>query len=319
MFFKKTLFIPFAALLLFISCSSHKTLSIVNWNVQTFFDSTTDGIEYSQFVTDKKWGKEMYKERLERLCSVIKKTDCDVFVMEELENEKILFDIYNFMAGEWNFSKIYRWSCFAKTPGTSIGCGVLSRIPLKDLKVHGLDVRSAETQPRLRPVMEVTLCDNEKELVLFVNHWKSKRGGEEKTEVWRKREESVLAACVNSASDVGRKFVCCGDFNRDINDFSVEASGSVYLRLSDDERCVKVLSPWFSDGNLVKPGSYFFRDEWSRIDNFFVDIAAGYKSFEVLTDGPWCYSESKVPVSFKLYNGKGYSDHLPVKLELDWN
>ncbi|MBO4404218.1 MAG: endonuclease/exonuclease/phosphatase family protein [Treponema sp.] len=319
MFFRKTFLLSVILIFFCTSCSSGKTVSIVNWNVQTFFDSNNDGIEYTEFLTDKKWGREMYTERLKKLCSVIKKSGADIFVMEELENEKVLHDIYNFLAGEWNFSKVYAWSCFAKTPGTSIGCGVLSRIPLSDLKVHALDIRGSEKQPGLRPLIEVTVCLKNSPFVLFVSHWKSKSGGKEKTEPWRNREEAVLAKCVSKAVSSGKRFVCCGDFNRDINDFLIEDCGTVCLRFFDDVQAVKVYSPWFSDGKLIEPGSYFFKDEWSRIDNFFVDEKSYVKSYEVLTEGPWCYEESKVPVAFRLYNGSGYSDHLPVKLELNWN
>ena len=90
--------------------SLHKTsqkISVANWNVQTFFDSTTEGCEYDEFVKSKTWGQESYTERLKRLCQVIKSLDADVFVMEEIENEEVLHDLSNFLAGEWNQKKIY--------------------------------------------------------------------------------------------------------------------------------------------------------------------------------------------------------------------
>lgn len=62
------LFLPF-----FACCDSGKSeVKIANWNVQTFFDANNDGTEYSEFAKSKTWGEEMYKERLKRLCSVIK-------------------------------------------------------------------------------------------------------------------------------------------------------------------------------------------------------------------------------------------------------
>ena len=97
-------------------------VKIANWNVQTFFDANNDGTEYSEFAKSKTWGEEMYKERLKRLCSVIKKLDADIFIMEELENSNVLFDISNFLAGEWNPRKIYRYACFSKNEGGAIGC-----------------------------------------------------------------------------------------------------------------------------------------------------------------------------------------------------
>lgn len=109
-------FIFLTAVLAFFSCSGgniggecnrQKTekaasLRIVNWNVQTFFDAQCDGNEYSEFIKSRRWGEEPYKERLRRLCSVIRELDADVFVMEELESASVMHDISNFLAGEWN-------------------------------------------------------------------------------------------------------------------------------------------------------------------------------------------------------------------------
>ena len=171
------LFLPF-----FACCDSSKSeVKIANWNVQTFFDANNDGTEYSEFAKSKTWGEEMYKERLKRLCSVIKKLDADIFIMEELENSNVLFDISNFLAGEWNPRKIYRYACFSKNEGGAIGCGVLSRIPLQKMNLHSLDIRTEnEKMPRTRPLSKIEIKLKEKTLSIFVNHWKSKSGGEKK-------------------------------------------------------------------------------------------------------------------------------------------
>ena len=259
-------------------------ISVANWNVQTFFDSTNDGCEYDEFISNKKWGKASYAERLSRLASSIKTIDADVLVMEEIENEAVLHDISNFLAGEWNQKKIYRYACFAKDEGSSIGCGVLSRYPLENLTLHSIDVRTEISMPKMRPLMQLTVCKGEKKLVLFVNHWKS---------------------------------IACGDFNRDINDFKkCGGQEKILLREKADGECengVCVHSPWFDSGrNLVEPGSYFFRDEWSRIDNFFAAGSIEIVDFYPVTSGPWCDSETHVPEKYQVWSGNGYSDHLPI-------
>ena len=37
---------------------SRQKLRVANWNVQTFFDSTTSGLEYDEFKKDGSWGQE---------------------------------------------------------------------------------------------------------------------------------------------------------------------------------------------------------------------------------------------------------------------
>lgn len=297
-----------------MSGSHEKTLCVVNWNVETFFDSVTDGNEYDEFKKSSEWGHDAYVERLKRLASVIRTLDADVFVMEELENEGVLFDVYNFLSAEWDSKKIYPYACFAKDEGSSIGCGVLSRFPLADMTVYSLDVRTeTETMPSMRPLLQVTVEADGKMVQLLVSHWKSMLGGEEKTEVWRNWQESVLYEAFSRAGE-SSAVVSCGDFNRDVSVFANGSrADSVRLRSCLCNASVDVVSGWYnSNGVLVQPGSYYY-DGWSRIDNFFAGGTARIVSCAPQTDGPWCDSETDIPLGYKIWNGKGYSDHLPVR------
>lgn len=288
-----------------------ENLCIISWNVQTFFDSTTDGTEYSEFLKNTKWNKDAYITRLTRLSDSLKILDADVIIMQEIENEAILCDIYNFMAGEWNLKKIYSYAAFAKDEGSSIGCAVLSRYPLSSLKVHGLEIRTEySSQPKMRPLMELYVIKNEKPLHLFVNHWKSMSGGKEESEVWRLWQEKVLAKKLSQSQN---NFIA-GDFNKDILSFNItENQNGIKTNVLLDN-CISVNSAWFhSDGTLQEPGSYYYQGEWSRIDQMFYTDALIAENFEACTDGPWCNSETLVPQKYTLWNGSGYSDHLPLK------
>ncbi|MGN0731734.1 MAG: hypothetical protein ACI4MA_07510 [Treponema sp.] len=124
-----------AAFFFLIACSfnsgkkNQNCLTFTNWNVQTFFDGITDGIEYAEFKNKKSgWNIEQYEKRLDRLCSKIEQFDSDFFIMEELENEKIIYDISNRLSHNvWFKHKIYQYAAFQKNEKTSIGCGILSK------------------------------------------------------------------------------------------------------------------------------------------------------------------------------------------------
>ena len=73
-------------------------IKIASWNLQTFFDAVKVGTEYSEFTSKKSsWSEEKYKTRLSRLCEILEFVDSDIFIMQELENENILYDIINFL------------------------------------------------------------------------------------------------------------------------------------------------------------------------------------------------------------------------------
>ncbi len=297
-------------------------LRITNWNLETFFDSTNDGSEYSEFVKSKTWGKEMYSARLERLAQVIKEIDSDVYVMEEIENENILHDISNFLAGEWNFKKNFKYACFAKDKGSSIGCAVISRYPLKNMSVHSLNIEKSNLKlPSMRPLIQVSVIKGEKELVLLVNHWKSMSGGEEITEKWRNAQEIVLASRLEDLCKKEKAFLALGDFNRDILKFKKStwtSSGQKILirkgqNFTFNDEGIEVLSAWFeTEDFLQEPGSYNFKGVWSRIDNMFFGGTASFEDFCVETSGEWYDSENDKPNAYSLWNGKGFSDHLPI-------
>lgn len=289
-------------------------VKVMSWNLQTFFDSNFDGNEYSEYKNSKSgWSQEKYETRLERLASVIKKLDADVIVMEELEKESQLQDIANRLSGSFDFSKLYTNAVFAGDENSSIGCAVLSRYPLSEISVHSMDIRLKEKQPAMRPIIQFTLSIKNKKLRIFVNHWKSKSGGAEKSEVWRKRQEKLLADLMTKARKKNMQILACGDFNKDISEFEIhsgkEESANILLHGKED---VRVYSPWIlENGTFVSPGSYWYKNNWERIDHFFACGTIAISDFSAENDGEWADEEGH-PLRYQVWNGKGYSDHLPI-------
>ena len=307
---------------------------IANWNLQTFFDGTKDGCEYKEFQKSADWNKETYKVRLERLCEFITTTDADIFVFEEIENEGIIYDISNQLAGSghnWKQNKFWNYSVFAKEEGTAIGIGILSRYPLGNVKTHSMDIRIHSTsQPSTRYILEVEASVEKNPLIILANHWKSKSGGETETEIWRDWQESILAKRLSELqqdSPAPAIFIC-GDFNRDAADFVCNLKnqekwqkeiGNTILRYADFGYTdfIDVNSLWFTDyGEYVSnKGSYFYDDEWERIDNIMLTRGARKITFSPGAVEPWASAQG-YPIPYKIYSGQGWSDHLPVYAQI---
>ncbi len=292
--------------------SNNKTsVKILNWNLQTFFDAVFDGNEYSEFKNAKSgWSEQKYIQRLSRLEDAIKKIDADILVFEELEKESQLYDISNRLLGTFNFAKLYSYGVFAAERESPIGCGILSRFPLGETTVHSLESRSQNlTQPSMRPIIKTEILVNEKPLALFVNHWKSKSGEEEESKIWRKKQECLLSRLMADCKTKAK--IACGDFNMDISEFSFHKDGKNNFILNGKNKTA-VYSPWIlENGELKSPGSYFYKEKWERIDHFFAAGNAEISDFSAEICGEWADNEMH-PVRYKIWNGQGYSDHLPI-------
>lgn len=292
---------------------SENELSVTNWNVQTFFDANTDGNEYSDFKKSKEiWNENYYKDRLKRLCQIIEELDSDVFVMEELENEKVLYDISNFLShNSWYSDRHYNYAAFGKEPENSIGCGVISKIPIEDLKLHSLDIRTEDGKvPQMRAIMELSLLKNGQKISMFVNHWKSKSGGEQQSEKWRRWQENVLARECSSVTDV--PVFACGDFNKDIGDFVRDEECNLEFNYigKDSIHNIRMFSPW-DENESADYGSYYFSGKWEKIDHFFCPENGVLKQFDVFS-GSGTVKNDGTPNRYELFNHNGYSDHLPI-------
>lgn len=328
---KRFLFLFLILLQLIVACnfsseSSNKNTSekakitFACWNVQTFFDAENDGVEYSEYKDYSKWSKEKYLVRLGRLCQVMTTLNPDVVVFEEIENSAVVHDISNLLAGKtWSKKNNWNYASFAKNNGDAIGCAVFSKFPIENVKLHNLKIMTQCTeQPQMRPLFQFSVFVGNHELVVFANHWKSKSGGEEETEIWRDWQELVCENEIQKNWSKREDFACilCGDFNRDVEDFVCDFTNGVDRRnvvFRGNHDSVKLYSPWFtSGGTLISDiGSYYYKNNWERIDNIFSCGNVILSSFGPKYEGPWADSNG-IPIGYKLFNGNGYSDHLPL-------
>lgn len=285
---------------------------IASWNLQTFFDSVESGNEFSEFTgTKSKWTKEKYVNRLQRLCSIIEQTDADIFVMQEIENVNIIYDIINNLKQQGRSDKAYSYAAFSGEKNQAFGCAIISRFSITSSTTHQVDIRTQEiTQPDMRALLEADVLINDKLMKMFVCHWKSKSGGEENTEIWRNFQEKILADRILCCSD--SNVIVCGDFNRDVNDFYV-MNNQVVLHGSNQE--IKLNSPWFNTKVYTEKdkngGTYYFNSNWEKIDNFFYNDKITLSDFIVFTEGGNT-TEKGFPFRYSVWNGQGYSDHLPI-------
>lgn len=324
-----------------------KEIKLISWNVETFFDASTDGTEYSEFTGSKTaWNADKYADRLKRLADYIKDQDADIYCFMEIENEAVVLDISNQLQGSDSRGTRWNYAAFGKDPDGAIGCAVFSKLSLESMTLHQTDYHVAlptsafETEtpgtrlkpPAMRPLLELHLkvsqgqrISAEKsnspekqrsvglqdcppdELVLFVCHWKSKSGGEAESAVWRSCQEALLARRMKKALDEGSAVLACGDFNRGLSEFLWSYQEDC-VELRGFSENVTATSPWFGS---TQPGTYYYHGEWNQLDHIFAAGGTSVLSFSTGTDGDLVKKDG-TPNGYSVKSGKGWSDHLPI-------
>ncbi|SIQ63917.1 Endonuclease/Exonuclease/phosphatase family protein [Alkalispirochaeta americana] len=199
------------------------TITILSWNIENLFDAVDQGSEYHQFTSAGGWTERDYHRRKERIAQALQalRPRPDIFIFLEIENREVLDDLMDRHLVDVHAP--YR--VFAKGPGAAIGIGVASRYPIRDARTH---LARAGEFPPLRPVVETRIDLAGTDLVIFSNHWKSKRGGAPATEPLRRASAQLLAARVEQLyrEEPDLSLLVAGDFNERPLEF--ELSGRSY-------------------------------------------------------------------------------------------
>ena len=312
-------------------------ITVISWNVCNLFDSTDNGTEYAEYdPSGDEWNRELYLLRLNNTASVLNSVERrDIILLQEIENLKVA---ENLTEGILKKDKL-KYTAAAEKGDSAVTTAILSRFPVKNIKNHALESSDSSF---LRPVFEAQIKIGDSNLYIFNNHWKSKLGGAENTEKERILAASVISRRVSEilAAEPDADIIIAGDLNENINEY--EAAGKSYQTavFPDSEYSPDVSDKllfyseksseagfkgnryvFFTVWENPETGSYFYRNRWETIDHFFLcrnlfdNKGASFHSFKVHTE-PFFTGEDNIPWKWENYRESGYSDHLPVVLNL---
>ncbi|MGL4986378.1 MAG: endonuclease/exonuclease/phosphatase family protein [Treponemataceae bacterium] len=298
-------------------------ISIATWNVQTFFDAIEDGYEFADFKGSKTpWSAEKYEQRLKNISRQLQLIKADIIALQEVENEFVMKDILAFLGS----SSSLKYAGFARQDSSSVfGNGIFSRYPIKSLKTHQINVDFADLgkPPAMRPLVEVEIQYGSEDeiLVVFICHWKSKSGGSEKTEIWRKQQQSLLISVIEQRQRMQPTLpiIVLGDFNTDINDFNF-SEGMVLLSNEEIQKSFFTAWPAYQLDNDI--GTYYYQGSWEAIDHIFLlhdsEQSNYLENFKVHYEEDFA-NEDKTPYRYNVWSGNGSSDHLPISASVILN
>jgi hypothetical protein len=184
-----------------------RTFKVATYNVQNLFDLLHEGSEYQEYVPNSPmgWNPETAAVKYNNIARVITDLAPDIVALEEVESKSALNSLRDAISLKGLF---FPYLAIADAKHSAVKCALLSRFPI--ISKREIPVREELS----RNILAVTVQVGGTSLLLFVNHWKSKRGPES----MRLSYAGALRGALNSLPP-STDFVVLGDLNSNYNEF----------------------------------------------------------------------------------------------------
>ncbi len=337
-------FLVIVVLLVTITGSAQKASFQVGligfYNLENFYDTIDDpNTDDEEFLPDglKKYTGEVYKDKLNKLSDVLSQIGTDLspdglslIGNAEIENERVMNDLVNQPSLKARNYKLVHYDS-PDLRGVDV-CLLYNPKYFTPLFSEPLFVplfNSDSTERKTRDVLFVYGKYLGEDMYVFVNHWPSRRGGEEVSAPGRAKAASICRHKVDSITAINpdAKIVIMGD----LNDDPVSPSLTVSLKAKTDKKNVKrgdLFNPW-AEPYKQGIGTLAYNDSWNLFDQIVISSGLlnkdqnGYFFHEAkIFSKPWMISKDgkykgypKRTYDFNNYQG-GYSDHFPTYIVL---
>lgn len=297
---------------------------IASYNVENLFDLNYDGTEYKEYKPNTKtWNKKSFLNKIQNISKVINDLDADIIALQEIESKIALKELVK-------YTPQYKYSQFLKKSTSSVGVAILSKFPIKKNKIIEVD----KNDKYARYILKTTISIENKDIILYVNHWRSKRAKESKRIVYAialKKDIDTLAQY--------QDYIILGDLNSNYNEFQTfkydkklnDTFGitgiNQILNTTIEKNFVNKTDILSYDTKVhynlwleLKENKFstIFRKEHNTPDNIILSkglfdkkgISYIHNSFNVYK--PNYLLKNKKIIRWNHYRHSGYSDHLPI-------
>ncbi len=311
------------------------------WNLENLFDTQDDPKNPGddEYLPNRGWDQPRYERKLEHLAEAVASLDADLLGVCEVENQRVLEDLIAQprLAG-MGYSIAHR-----DTPDKrGIDMGLLYRAPFTvseiERAIHLWDIDLGEGIPKTRGILEVNLVAHGEPLVVLVNHWPSRSGGEERSRSHRAAAAETAKRIVHSRLDAlkatGREgdLLLIGDFNDDPYNVSLvdnlEAVRGKFA-LGGERGAYRLFNPSWAFLATPDLGTLYYSSGWNAFDQAIVsrgmldEIGFSFVEGSLAIQGGRELRNLKHPAHpprwFRKYKGswdEGWSDHFAIRGQL---
>jgi predicted extracellular nuclease len=307
--------------------AQRKECSIAFYNVENLYDTINDSdIDDEDFLPQgkNKWTGERYQRKLNNLARVIDSLGGGPALLGlcEVENESVLKDLVQHpLLQKKNYGIVHRNSPDKRGSDVAL---IYRNADFVPGKVVSLKVQlPGDSALPTRDILLVSGKLHGQPLHILVNHWPSRRGGEQESAAKRMAAARVARQAVDSIyrKSADARIVLLGDFNDQPSDESIR----VGLKAEGKSGATDLLN--LSAALAEKgEGSYSYKENWNMLDNMIVsrNFASGEKGIGLVPESAavyhpvWMHDKyaKHAGAPYRTYAGPkfigGYSDHFPV-------
>jgi len=311
------------------------------YNVENLFDTIDDPLTQDEEFTpgsEKNWDIDKYEKKLKDISRIIESVSTEelpgIIGFAELENEKVLLDLRDQKRLK---QEKYEVLLIDGNDPRGIDCGMLYRPDMFELKSREmLPVKdlSGDNYP-LRGILHIIgKGPDNKDLHIYINHWKSRYGGVKETEEYRIFSAIALRRELDRLleSDSNSRIIIMGDFNDEPTNHSIyqilqAGNKRKNIRLND------TYNLFYDIHNLDIAGSYCYNGVWQMYDQIILsynllnqdsDLSTSYDAGKIYKADWMLFHDKKnnVNIPNRTYGGNNYfggvSDHFPVYVSFSW-
>lgn len=324
---------------LYINKTSRSECRIMFYNVENFFDYYNDSLtQDDEFLPDgdKHWNYIRFTDKLNKIYKVIiavgGREAPEIIGLSEIENRYVLNKlIYDTPLSKYEYEIVHQDSPDSRGIDVAL---LFRRDKLKSLQSSFLNINFPWDSLKLtRDILYFKgLTTGKDTLHIFVNHWPSRYNGQLETESYRIYVASVLKNKIDSIFNVNKNshIIITGDFNDEPQNKSIKE----ILSAKTDITAIKSnklynLSYLLQDS--TKSGSLKYKFNWKMFDQFIVSgslldtnkISTTSSDIHIFNPDFLLEEDNKYMGCrpFRTYRGykytRGFSDHLPVYLDLN--
>ncbi|MEA3317292.1 MAG: hypothetical protein U9R54_04990 [Bacteroidota bacterium] len=306
--------------------------TVAFYNVENLFDTIDSPNTWdTEFTPEgkKKWNTERYNKKLNdigKVLSSINKNELPEIVgLCEIENKSVLKDLIRTKTlNKNNYNIIHEDS----RDGRGIDVALLyNKKEFKYISHKKIEINfEKDTKYKTRDILYVKgIASKTDTLHIFVNHWKSRSGGQKETEYKRIAIAKVLRENTDKilTNNKDAKIIIMGDLNDEPTNKSVRYVLGASENLNDKENLFNLMYDLDSQGK----GTHSYNSKWNMLDNLIVSKALinntnGYSVKEntghIFREDfiMFYHAKAGMKIPNRTYGGPnyygGYSDHLPV-------